>query len=134
MQNTHKLITLGRFMMRNAQRFQDDVKCNAWARVGQMLTELNVPFGIKWADLSAHDVMVVREAVAVVTGKQDMPTLMVQPEVVAKRSRKPRMTQVMSKPVVTAARDQKVAKKVSKSAAKMKVGKTIAQKTAGSRK
>jgi hypothetical protein len=102
MQNTHKLITLGRFMMRTAQRFQDDVKCNAWARVGQMLTELNVPFGIKWEDLTADDVMVVREAVDVVTGKQDMPTLMVQPEVAVKRARKPRMTQVMSKQVTRA--------------------------------
>lgn len=129
MQNTDKMITLGRFMMRNAQRFQDDAKCNSWARVGQMLTELGVPFGIKWSDFTPEDVLVVREAVAVVTGKQDMPQVLAQAqEVTPKRTRKPRMTQVMSKPATLAARTQKVVKensrKTSQKVVKTKGGKT----------
>ena len=102
MTNTEKLVALGRFMIRTAPQFVDDQKFNAWARVGQLLTELGTPFGKKLVEFDSEDMLVVREGAGVLVGKIDMPEQMVSqsaPE--HKRTRKPRMTQVMRKPQKT---------------------------------
>ena len=115
MLNTEKMVALGRFMIRTAPRFQDDAKFNAWARVGQQLTELGSPFALKLSEFSAHDVATMREAIAVVTGKQDMPQVMQpQEDQAPKRARKPRMTQVMRKPAKAAAKVARAVKSVKK--------------------
>lgn len=136
MLNTEKMVALGRFMIRTAPRFQDDAKFNAWARVGQQLTELGSPFALKLSEFSAEDVSTMREAIAVVTGKQDMPQIL-QPQAALepKRARKPRMTQVMRKPakaaskVTRAVKPGKKVSKVSKATKTVKVAKKTTKVT-----
>ena len=97
--NMEVLVRLGRFMIQNAPQFADDVTCNNWARVGQLLTGLGMPFAPKLREFDAEDQQVVREAAAVMSGKQTMPKLMTfEAPVEAKRTRKARMTKVMTKP------------------------------------
>jgi hypothetical protein len=126
MLNTEKMVALGRFMIRTAPRFQDDVKFNAWARVGQQLTELGSPFALKLSEFSEADVATMREAIAVVTGKQDMPQVMQpQDDQAPKRARKPRMTQVMRKPAKTASKVARAVKSVKKATKAVKATKTV---------
>lgn len=127
MLNTEKMVALGRFMIRTAPRFQDDAKFNAWARVGQQLTELGSPFALKLSEFSAHDVTTMREAIAVVTGKQDMPQVMQpQEDQAPKRARKPRMTQVMRKPAKAATKKVvRAVKSVKKATKAVKTTKTV---------
>jgi hypothetical protein len=126
MLNTEKMVALGRFMIRTAPRFQDDVKFNAWARVGQQLTELGSPFALKLSEFSADDVTTMREAIAVVTGKQDMPQVMQpQEDQAPKRARKPRMTQVMRKPAKAASKVVRTVKSVKKATKAVKTTKTV---------
>lgn len=100
MQNTTEvLVRLGRFMIQNAPRIADDVTCNSWARVGQLLTGLGMPFAPKLREFGAEDQQVVRNAAAVMAGRTQMPTFMsVEAPVEPKRNRKARMTKVMTKP------------------------------------
>jgi hypothetical protein len=103
MNNTEAFVRLGRFMIVNAPQFADDVTCNRWARVGQLLTELGMPFAPRLREFSSEDQSVVREAAAVMVGRAEMPPRLVfkapAPE---RRSRRPRMTKVMTKPAKTA--------------------------------
>lgn len=109
MTNTEKLVALGRYMISTAPRFQDDQKFNAWARVGQLLTETGTPFGKKFAEFDVEDQAVVREGAAVCVGKIAMPEQMIMHVMSEhKRTRKPRMTQVVRK----RAKPRAVAKKV----------------------
>jgi hypothetical protein len=109
MSNTESFVRLGRFMIVNAPQFADDVTCNRWARVGQLLTGLGMPFAPRLRDFSDEDQSAVREAAAVMVGRAEMPPQLVfktpDPE---RRTRKPRMTKVMTKP----AKPAKTAKKV----------------------
>lgn len=100
MQNTTEvLVRLGRFMIQNAPQLADDVTCNSWARVGQLLTGLGMPFAPKLREFDAQDQQVVREAASVMSGKQPMPQLMrFEAPTVPKRTRKARMTKTMTKP------------------------------------
>lgn len=98
MTNTDKLVALGRFMIKTAPCFADDVQFNTWARVGQMLTEVGTPFGKTLAEFVPDDLTVVKQAAAVVTGKASMPEQIVPVVQEPRRTRKPRMTQVMAKP------------------------------------
>lgn len=100
MQNTTEvLVRLGRFMIQNASQFADDSTCNRWARVGQLLTGLGMPFAPKLREFGAEDQAVVREAAAVMSGRADMPPRMVfEAPVEPKRTRKARMTKTMTKP------------------------------------
>ena len=97
--NMEVLVRLGRFMISNAPQLADDVTCNSWARVGQLLTGLGMPFAPKLREFDAEDQAVVREAAGVMSGKQPMPQLMSfdAPEE-PKRTRKARMTKTMTKP------------------------------------
>lgn len=97
--NMDALVKLGRFMIQNAPQFADDATCNNWARVGQLLTGLGMPFAPRLREFDAADQTVVREAAAVMVGKADMPPRMVfeAPEA-PKRTRKARMTKTMTKP------------------------------------
>ena len=97
--NMEVLVRLGRFMISNAPQFADDATCNNWARVGQLLTGLGMPFAPKLREFDAADQTVVREAAAVLVGKAAMPPRMVfdAPEE-PKRTRKARMTKTMTKP------------------------------------
>lgn len=125
MNNTQKLVALGRFMIQTAPRFSDDAQFNAWARVGQQLTEIGTPFGKALAEFSTEDMVVVREGAAVMTGKVAMPeVIQVKAVEEGKRTRKPRMTQVMRKPAKprAAAKTTKNAKPAKK-AAKATTGK-----------
>lgn len=125
MNNTQKLVALGRFMIQTAPRFSDDAQFNAWARVGQQLTEIGTPFGKALAEFSTEDMVVVREGAAVLTGKVAMPeVIQVKAMEEGKRTRKPRMTQVMRKPAKprAAAKTTKPAK-TAKKAAKATTGK-----------
>lgn len=97
MNNTHKLVALGRFMMLHAPGFQDDVKFNTWARVGQMLTEVGAPFGKRFAEFDAEEQGVAREAAQVLVGRVAMPEKMEIHMHVEHKRRKPRMTKVMTK-------------------------------------
>ena len=100
MQNgTQMLVSLGRFMIQHAPRFADDALCNDWARVGNLLTGLGMPFAPKLREFEAKDQAVVRDAAAVMVGKAEMPALMTfEAPVEPKRTRKARMTKVMTKP------------------------------------
>lgn len=100
MQNhTEMLVKLGRYMINLAPQFQDDVKCNDWARVGNLLTGLGMPFAPRLREFEAKDQAVVRDAAAVMVGKAEMPALMTfEAPVEPKRTRKARMTKVMAKP------------------------------------
>jgi len=98
--NMEQLVRLGRFMIQNAPQLADDVTCNSWARVGQLLTGLGMPFAPKLREFDAVDQQVVRDAAAVMVGKLPMPKLMsFEAPVEPKRTRKARMTKTMSKPV-----------------------------------
>jgi len=122
MTNTDKLVALGRFMIQTAPRFADDAKFNAWARVGQLLTEIGTPFGPALTEFAAEDMAVVREGAAVITGKVVMPELMATTNVEeGKRTRKARMTNVMRKPAKPKAAATK-AKKLAKAAPAAKRG------------
>lgn len=97
--NMEVLVRLGRFMIQNAPQLADDVTCNSWARVGQLLTGLGMPFAPKLREFDAEDQLVVREAAAVMGGKQPMPKLMrFEAPAELKRTRKARMTKTMTKP------------------------------------
>lgn len=100
MQNlTESLVRLGRFMITNAPKLADDVTCNNWARVGQQLTGLGMPFAPRLREFPELDQRVVREAAAVMTGKAAMPALLeVNEPTEPRRTRKARMTKVMTKP------------------------------------
>jgi hypothetical protein len=100
MQNTMEvLVRLGRFMITNAPQFADDATCNRWARVGQLLTGLGMPFAPRLREFGAEDQAVVREAAAVMSGRVEMPPRMVmEAPAEPKRTRKARMTKVMTKP------------------------------------
>ena len=100
MQNhTEMLVKLGRYMINLAPQFQDDVKCNDWARVGNLLTGLGMPFAPRLREFDALDQAVVLDAAAVMVGKAEMPALMTfEAPVEPKRTRKARMTKVMAKP------------------------------------
>jgi hypothetical protein len=100
MQNTTEvLVRLGRFMITHAPQFADDVTCNRWARVGQLLTGLGMPFAPKLREFGAEDQSVVREAAAVMSGRVEMPPRMVfDAPTEPRRSRKARMTKTMTKP------------------------------------
>jgi hypothetical protein len=110
---TEVMIRLGRFMITNAPQFADDATCNSWARVGQLLTGLGMPFAPKLREFGAEDQAVVREAAAVMVGRAEMPPRMVFTALEEpKRTRKARMTRVMAKPerkitVQTTAREKK---------------------------
>lgn len=96
---TQQFVLLGRFMIQHAPRFADDALCNDWARVGNLLTGLGMPFAPKLREFEAKDQQVVRDAAAVMVGKVAMPELMVVvPPAEPKRTRKARMTRVMTKP------------------------------------
>ena len=133
MTNTDKLVALGRFMIQTAPRFADDAKFNAWARVGQQLTEIGTPFGKVLAEFSAQDMAVVREGAAVLTGKAAMPeALVVKPVDDGKRTRKARMTNVMTKPrkhVKVAAAKAPKTKQPAKAAPAVKRGRGRPRKT-----
>lgn len=126
---TQALVSLGRFMITHAPRFVDDRISNDWARVGQLLTGLGMPFAPKLREFSAQDQSVVRSAAAVMTRKAELPAVMeVQAPVQLKRTRKARMTRVMTKaPRATAAKTkpQSTRKRVS---ATKSAGKTTARK------
>lgn len=97
--NMEVLVRLGRFMIQNAPQLADDVTCNSWARVGQLLTGLGMPFAPKLREFDAEDQLVVRDAAAVMGGKQPMPQLMrFEAPAELKRTRKARMTKIMTKP------------------------------------
>ena len=97
-----KLVSLGRYMIAYAPKFADDVQCNNWARVGQLLTGVGTPFAPSLAEFAPEDRVVIQEAAAVVMGKIPMPTLLEvrgAVDVEPRRTRKARMTRVMTKPV-----------------------------------
>ena len=98
MTNTEALVKLGRFMITNAVRFVEDERCNRWARVGQLLTEMGMPFAPRLSELGSEQIATVREAAAIMTGKVAMPeTIQVQAPVESRRTRKARMTKAMTK-------------------------------------
>jgi hypothetical protein len=98
MTNTEALVKLGRFMITNAVRFVEDERCNRWARVGQLLTEMGMPFAPRLSELGSEQIATVREAAAIMTGKVAMPeTIQVQALVEPRRTRKARMTKAMTK-------------------------------------
>jgi hypothetical protein len=97
--NMEVLVRLGRFMISNAPQFADDSTCNRWARVGQLLTGLGMPFAPRLREFDAADQTVVREAACVMAGRAEMPPRMVfDAPVEPKRTRRARMTKTMSKP------------------------------------
>jgi len=98
MTNTEALVKLGRFMITNAVRFVEDERCNRWACVGQLLTEMGMPFAPRLSELGSEQIATVREAAAIMTGKVAMPeTIQVQALVEPRRTRKARMTKAMTK-------------------------------------
>ena len=100
MTNTEALVKLGRFMITNAVRFVEDERCNRWARVGQLLTEMGMPFAPRLSELGSEQIATVREAAAIMTGKVAMPeTIQVQALVEPRRTRKARMTKAMTRQV-----------------------------------
>lgn len=109
---TDTLIKLGRFMITNAPEFADDSTCNNWARVGNMLTGLGMPFAPRLREFAADDQDVVRAAAAVMSGRVEMPPKLVfVPPTEQRRTRKARMTRVMSKPEKKAAQAKAAPKK-----------------------
>lgn len=113
MTNTEALVKLGRFMITNAVRFVEDDRCNRWARVGQLLTEMGMPFAPKLSEMGAEQIATVREAASVMTGKMEMPaTLKFHAPTEPRRTRKARMTKAMTKEKVERApRPKAVTKK-----------------------
>ena len=122
MQNaTENLVKLGRYMITTAPRFADDVQFNRWARVGQLLTELGMPFAPRLREFGNEDQLTVREAAAVMTGRVPMPAMMAEaPAAEPRRTRKARMTKVMTKPAKATA--AKSAARKSKPAKEAKAG------------
>lgn len=112
MQNaTEHLVKLGRYMITTAPRFADDAQFNRWARVGQLLTELGMPFAPRLREFGAEDQATVREAAAVMSGRVALPEMMTVAEAVEpRRTRKARMTKVMTKPAKAAAPVKRAAK------------------------
>jgi hypothetical protein len=99
MTKTDKLVSLGRFMISNSARFQDDALFNTWARVGQMLTEIGTAFGKELREFEREDMAVVHSAALVMGGKSPMPELLaVREPMEGRRTRRARMTRVMAKP------------------------------------
>ena len=107
--NMEMLVRLGRFMITHAPQFADDTTCNRWARAGQLLTGLGMPFAPKLREFDVDDQNVVREAAAVMVGKNEMPPkLEFHAPQEPKRTRKARMTRVMTKPVIKKAQMPKI--------------------------
>ena len=80
-------------MITSAPSFKDDATFNTWARTGQQLTELGVPFALQLTEFDAADLAAVRLAAMVMSGKASMPDVMaVNAAVEPRRTRKPRMT------------------------------------------
>ena len=134
MTNTEALVKLGRFMITNAVRFVEDERCNRWARTGQLLTEMGMPFAPRLSELGSEQIATVREAAAIMTGKVAMPeTIQVQAPVEPRRTRKARMTKAMTKEKAPKIAQPKKAKKTAAKAATKKVGrpaKAVAAKAA----
>lgn len=108
MDNTAKLVSLGRFMTFHAGAFRDDLTCNSWARVGKLLTEVGVSFAPKFQQFEADDQRVALQAAKVMSGREVMPekmqaTVAEQP----RRTRKARMTNVMRRDKVAAPKQPK---------------------------
>lgn len=107
--NMEQLVRLGRFMITHAPQFADDATCNRWARAGQLLTGLGMPFAPRLREFDTDDQSAVKEAAAVMVGKDQMPPkLAFHEHVEPKRTRKARMTRVMTKPVIKSTRTVKV--------------------------
>lgn len=119
---TEVLVRLGRFMITNAPQLADDTTCNNWARVGQLLTGLGMPFAPKLREFDAEDQRVLRSAAAVMSGRDQMPPKLVFHEPQAdRRPRKARMTKVMTKP----ARKMTVVVKATKSTKVTQAGEPV---------
>jgi hypothetical protein len=136
MNNMNALVKLGRFMITHAPKFVDDATCNRWARAGQLLTGLGMPFAPQLREFDAEDQQTVREAAAVMVGKSEMPALMdaVAPDAAPRRTRKARMTKAMSKaptPKVAMAKAKPVKAKTTK--AKVSKAKTVKEAPAKKR-
>jgi hypothetical protein len=103
MSNMNALVKLGQFMIKHAPKFEDDATFNRWARAGQLLTGLGMPFAPKVREFDEVDQQTVLEAAAVIAGKSEMPkqrTLEPQQdeeEDAPRRTRKARMTKAMTK-------------------------------------
>lgn len=118
---TDTLIKLGRFMITHAPQFADDATCNNWARVGNMLTGLGMPFAPRLREFAADDQAVVLAAAAVMSGRVEMPPkLEFEPPAEPRRTRKARMTRVMTKPERKAAPTKAAAKKAAPASAEPK--------------
>jgi hypothetical protein len=99
MTNIEAFVKLGRFMITHASQFVDDTRCNRWARVGQLLTEMGMPFAPKLSELGSEQIATVREAASVMAGKLEMPVkFSVRDTLEPRRTRKARMTKAMTKP------------------------------------
>jgi len=109
--NMEMLVRLGRFMITHAPQFADDATCNRWARAGQLLTGLGMPFAPKLREFEADDQSAVKEAAAVMVGRDPMPPKLAFHEPTEpKRTRKARMTRVMTKPVIKSMKVARTAK------------------------
>lgn len=107
--NMEMLVRLGRFMITHAPQFADDITCNRWARAGQLLTGLGMPFAPKLREFEVDDQNVVKEAAAVMAGRNQMPPkLQFHEPTEPKRTRKARMTRVMTKPVIKVTKTREV--------------------------
>ena len=107
MTNIDAFVKLGRFMITHASQFVDDTQCNRWARVGQLLTEMGMPFAPKLSELGSEQIDTVREAAGVMMGKIEMPAKLVMLDVPEpRRTRKARMTKAMTKVKVVAPKTQ----------------------------
>lgn len=97
--NMTQLVRLGRYMITQAPTLADDAQCNRWARAGQLLTSLGMPFSPRLREFCDEDQAAVREAAAVAAGRvPEPPRLRFEPPTEERRTRRARMTQVMSKP------------------------------------
>jgi hypothetical protein len=97
--NMTQLVRLGRYMITQAPTLADDAQCNRWARAGQLLTSLGMPFSPRLREFCDEDQAAVREAAAVATGRvPEPPRLRFEPPTEERRTRRARMTRVMSKP------------------------------------
>jgi len=98
MTNIEAFVKLGRFMISHASQFVDDTKCNRWARSGQLLTEIGMPFAPKLSEFGKEQIDTMREAASVMSGKTEMPAKL-QPHAIEqpRRTRRARMTKAMAK-------------------------------------
>lgn len=141
MTNMEAFVKLGRFMISHASQFVDDTQCNRWARSGQLLTEMGMPFAPKLSEFGKEQIDTVREAASVMSGKTEMPAKL-QPHAIEqpRRTRRARITKAMTKDQAPkVAKTAKVAKpvkatKTSKAVAPLvKRGRGRPRKTTGAR-